>query len=370
MSQAGIPEEQIVRLGLISSPKTAIRLGRKYKAKIVMWGWYNDLEIHPNYEVVKLLPKIDLPETYKGTSEEELARFQLYLTRDLPSEYVALGFLTMGVIDYYDEKFEETLQSLEKAEDMLPESSRTISPRYFFLYRGNAFRRLQRYQDAVEEFDRAIALDPDNGDAIGVFLYKQRGLAYLNLGENEKAIADFDKSLGWEREQAVVFYNRGSAYYGLDLFDAALADFDQALAFQPSQNWAHFVYAMRGATYTHLARYEEALADANRAIELAQDASSGYFVRSVVYFKMGRLEMALADANKAIELDPRYIGAYYYRGQSYENLGDLRSARQDYQTAMDICATVGENDGVYTVHCERYGEEAMHGAQRVEEQLQ
>jgi tetratricopeptide (TPR) repeat protein len=371
MTKAGIPDEEIVRLGLISSPKSAIRLGRKYKAKIVIWGWYNNLEIHPSFEVIKHLPRIDLPETYKGTTEDELARFQIYLARDLPSEYTVLGFLTLGVIDYYDGKYNGSLRILDKAEDQLeklPETGRTVSPRVLYLFRGNALRQLNRFGDAVGQFDRAIAEDPDSGDAVAVFVYNQRGLAYLSLGEREKAIADFDKALEWEPEQGTVLYNRGSAYYGLDQFNAALADFDQALEVRPLTRWVQSVYVMRSATYSHLGRYDEAVADADRAIELAPDVPDGYFVQGVAYLGLGNSEMAIEETGKAIELDPKYVGAYYQRGKSLERSGDFRAARADYQTVIDLCSDIGEYEGVYTVHCERYEEEALNGVQRLETQ--
>lgn len=370
MQHAGIPDEQIVRLGLITDPKEAIILGRKFRTKIVMWGWYNDVEISPHFEVIKLLhSEIDLSETYVGTSEEELARFRLYLARELPSELTALGLMTLGIIHYYDERYDEALQSLKEAERWLPQSGRTVNLQPFYLFRGNTFRRLHRYSDAIEEFDRAIAVDPDSGDDTGVFLYNQRGLAYYRLGEYEKAIADFSKALEWEPEQVAVLYNRGKTYYDCGRFDDALADFDHVLRVQPLQEGAHYIYVMRGSTYTHLGRYEDAVIDADRAIQADPGLSSAYFVRAVAYFKLGKLEMALKDTDKAIELDPQYIGAYYYRGKTHEQLGDSSAALADYQTVRDICLTVDRAVKEYaTKQCETYEEEALKGVQRLEEQ--
>ena len=52
-----------------------------------------------------------------------------------------------------------------------------------------------RYEDAIQEFDQAIQLDPDFAIA-----FMDRGLAYYHLGQHTKAEADFAKarSLGIE----------------------------------------------------------------------------------------------------------------------------------------------------------------------------
>ena len=46
------------------------------------------------------------------------------------------------------------------------------------------------YDQAIADFDEAIALDPQ--DALA---YANRGYAYYNLGDDDKAIADYERAL-------------------------------------------------------------------------------------------------------------------------------------------------------------------------------
>lgn len=365
MRGAGIPRDQIVRLGLVTDPETALRLGRRHRTKIVMWGWYNDLEISPNFEVVRQLPRVHLGETYAGSSEEELRAFRTYLSRDLPSELTALGLMTLGVIEYYEGRYEPALRKLGEAEDVLPETGRTLSLRLLHLFRGNALRCLERYAEAIEAFDLGIGVEDerdnaDRGDEVGVFLYNQRGAAYHGLREYEKAVADYSQALEWDPEQPTVLYNRGSAYYALLQRDEALADFDRALEVDPAFTWAPFVYVMRSAIYVELGRHNEALAEADRAVEADPDLPSAYGARAIACFHLKRPEMARQAADEAIGLWPDYVTAYYYRGRSLEDLQDPVAALADYETVLDLCAATGsEGSARLVVQCDAFGEEAL-----------
>ena len=78
--------------------------------------------------------------------------------------------------------------------------------------------------EAIELYSRAIELDPDFASA-----YYNRGREYDTLGQLEKAIADYGRSLELS-PSADAYYNRGLAYRNLSDFAAAIADYDRAIA--------------------------------------------------------------------------------------------------------------------------------------------
>jgi len=51
--------------------------------------------------------------------------------------------------------------------------------------RGLAYSNLGQYQKAIDDYTRAIELDPENADT-----YDNRGLAYVTLSQYQKAIDD------------------------------------------------------------------------------------------------------------------------------------------------------------------------------------
>jgi tetratricopeptide (TPR) repeat protein len=64
------------------------------------------------------------------------------------------------------------------------------------------------------------------------------------------------------------------------------------------------VYTNRAVAFRKRGGLKRALADLNRAVEIAADQAPIYANRGIVYQLMDEVDQALADFNRAIELDP------------------------------------------------------------------
>ena len=73
--------------------------------------------------------------------------------------------------------------------------------------KGIDFLEWGEYEKAIECFDKAIELDPNDADA-----YNNRGVAYYNLEEYERAIEDYDKAIALDPNYAKAYENRRIAY--------------------------------------------------------------------------------------------------------------------------------------------------------------
>jgi len=69
-------------------------------------------------------------------------------------------------------------------------------------------------------------------------------------------------------------------------------------------------YFRRGNSYMKLKKYNEAMNDYNKAIELAPKSAGLYFARGYCYAKLKQCNEAMRDLNKAIELDPKQTESY------------------------------------------------------------
>jgi tetratricopeptide (TPR) repeat protein len=83
-------------------------------------------------------------------------------------------------------------------------------------------------------------------------------------------------------------------------------------------------------------RYEEALSELTRAIELDPKNASAFGARGALYADMHRNEEALDDLDRAIELDPEYGMCFAVRGPIYQEMGRYEEALADCNRAMEL----------------------------------
>src|SRR5215831_12483495 len=77
---------------------------------------------------------------------------------------------------------------------------------------------------AVERSMKSIRLDPKFALA-----YNNRGVAYKNKGELDRAIADYDEAIRLNPNYALPYDDRGVVYASKRDYIRAIADYDQAL---------------------------------------------------------------------------------------------------------------------------------------------
>ena len=83
--------------------------------------------------------------------------------------------------------------------------------------RANAFDDKGDYARALEDFDRAVAINPQDADA-----FNSRGTTYTGLGRHESAIQDFDKAIQLNPSSPMAFSNRCFARAVLGQLEEAL----------------------------------------------------------------------------------------------------------------------------------------------------
>src|SRR6266446_2976449 len=86
--------------------------------------------------------------------------------------------------------------------------------------RGYAYRNKCDYDRAIRDHDQAIKLDPNNALA-----FVDRGSAYAGKREYDRAIRDFDEAIRLDPNLALAFNGRGAAYYDKRDYDRAIQDY-------------------------------------------------------------------------------------------------------------------------------------------------
>jgi predicted O-linked N-acetylglucosamine transferase (SPINDLY family) len=160
---------------------------------------------------------------------------------------------------------------------------------------------------ALEFLSRAIAAQPQAPAA----LFAARGETWLQLEKGQEALADFDKALAGDPALAAAWNNRGLALNLLRRHDEALASFDRALQLAPASVEAH---NNRGDTLRELRRFDEALAGFARALAIDPSDWASLNNRAIALSMMGRMDEALESYSRALALEPNIPAALHARG--------------------------------------------------------
>ena len=138
--------------------------------------------------------------------------------------------------------------------------------------------------DAIESESTADApaKTPDTADE-----YFQRGLKSAQLGQPDRAAADFEEAAWLDPDNATIQFNLGTAYLSMGMFEQALVNFDRTLALQPDMSDA---LGNRAVAHTALSQDDRAAADIARAIELGAPPDGIHAV--IEYVKARRQPLA------------------------------------------------------------------------------
>ena len=156
-------------------------------------------------------------------------------------------------------------------------------------------------------------------------------IAYLKF--SEKIAIDHLVKETARKHLRYAYGNRGNAYRDLKRYNEAIVDYNKVMELDPKDALA---YKNRGLAYYSLKRYDEAIADCNKAIELDPKDAMIYHNRGVAYRDLERDDEAIADYNKAIELDPNLALAYGNRGPAYHHLKRYNEAIGDYNKWIEL----------------------------------
>jgi len=119
------------------------------------------------------------------------------------------------------------------------------------------------FQDAVEAYRAAIALDSSRADA-----HFQIGLISKRARRDLKtALARFRRAYQLDSTQVEFAYQLGDTYHDLEMFAQAKRFFERAIALDPNHAYAH--YGLGEILDVHMERHEEGFSEYERAIAVA-----------------------------------------------------------------------------------------------------
>ncbi|MGW3979153.1 tetratricopeptide repeat protein [Streptomyces mirabilis] len=205
-----------------------------------------------------------------------------------------------------------------------------LDPYLVRAHRGRALTRggLGDHEGALADVERVVELEPDNPDNIVL-----RGEHHRLLRHDDEAVRDLSEGIRRDPANAFAWASRGATHERAGDHAAALADLGRALDLKPDYAWA---LGRRARAWRGLAAYDRQLADLDRALGLWPDWGWGHCERGDALRVAGRHEEALADYDRALTIDPEYASAHASRGAALAELGRREEALAALDRALEL----------------------------------
>ncbi|MBM3571880.1 MAG: tetratricopeptide repeat protein, partial [Alphaproteobacteria bacterium] len=201
------------------------------------------------------------------------------------------------------------------------------------LARGLAHHQSGRLADAHAAYQQALAVEPDNPDALHL-----AGMLARDAGHSEVAVRLIGAAIARSDHRYEFHNNLGNALRDVGRFDDAFASFRRALEIRPDDPavLTNFAAALAAAPGASSAVLGEARDLAERAVHLAPNAADGHFTLGTIRLRLGERKAALRSFETAAQLAPDFAEAHYNAGVQYLELGETDRAFVAFARAIEL----------------------------------
>ncbi|MGP0089283.1 MAG: tetratricopeptide repeat protein [Xanthobacteraceae bacterium] len=276
------------------------------------------LAAHPNHP--DALHLLGLIASQVGRHELAVQLIELAIRQDGKN---SLYYSNLGLAFQELQNFAQALESYDRALALRPNYAEAL------FNRGLTLQKLKRLDEALVSYDGALAVRPNYAEALC-----NRGVTLAELQRFEAALESYERALAVRPNYAEALSNRGNAFNALQRFEEALASYDRALAVCPDH--AEVAYN-RGNALNALKRFEEALASYDRALAVRPDYAEALANRGAALHALQRFDDALESYDRALAARTNFAEAFSNRGNTLKALGRLEDALASYDRALAVC---------------------------------
>ena len=314
---------------------------RKNKEAYLLLKQANSLDPY-NVEVLLLMAKVQAKLTPNSRIKMQKILYHLKEILDMPENDIQkfqLAQTTFFLAIYYEPIDDQLLQDarimfeklgridwLRQCDSLLlPETEKNSRA---WADKGWTLGLLQRHQQAIDCFDKALEIDPKNPKALRG---KASGLARQQ--KFEQAIYYYDKALELEPNDYGLYKTKGTVYFYLEKYEEAVYFYDKALELEPSEE-----DAWKGKAICHykMGKYEQAINFYDKALEIKSRDEDAWNGMGECLCKLQKHEEAIRCYDKSISIDPDNALVWYNKGLCFESMDQNTNAEDCFKKAKDL----------------------------------
>ncbi|NMG20031.1 serine/threonine-protein kinase [Brasilonema bromeliae] len=244
------------------------------------------------------------------------------------SIYIAHAINSVNATELY--KQANTLYELQRYQDALSTYAKAVNIRPDYAQgwngQGKTLYELKKFQDALVAYDKAIQIEPDYLEA-----WSGRGFALNKLQRYQEAIASFEKTLQFQNNYPEVWNAKGEALAKLNEYDQAFKSYDKAIELNKEYYEAWYNKAL---LLQNLKRYDDAIAAYDKVLEFKPDHERAWYNRGNVLVNLRRYQDAVGAYEKAVQYKPSFYQAWLSKGNILINLQRYPEALESFQQVI------------------------------------
>jgi|GEM_PF-648091 len=248
--------------------------------------------------------------------------------------------LRIGTTHLHLREFEKAMEYFEQAKSLNKDKS--------FVYFNMALCHQEKgeLREALKNFLRALELSPAAGKKEDIpsdeptlgFISYQVGITYAHLGDHEKALESFERSLAIDGERSAVCFYAAHALVQLGRWREALEFFEKVLA---QENWdkeieAGHLYFEKGFCHYRLGEYSLAKESLIKSSELLPGECGAFNLLGAAYRELGEGEKAILAFEEALRLRPEELRNYHILGNTYARFGRREEGMAMLEKALEL----------------------------------
>jgi len=194
--------------------------------------------------------------------------------------------------------------------------------------RGVVLVRLGRLPEGIEQYTRALQLNPDSAEA-----HFNLGLALMKLNRAGEAIGQFEQALVVRPDLARAHNNLAVALVHSGRLQEGIGHYERALQIDPDYVEAH---NNLGLALMKLDRVAEAIGQFGQALAISPGSAEAHDNLGVALVRSGRFPEGIEHYERALQLDPDYAEAHNNLGAALMRLNRVAEAIGHFEQALVI----------------------------------
>jgi tetratricopeptide (TPR) repeat protein len=195
------------------------------------------------------------------------------------------------------------------------------STQWYYQLRADFFFRLCRYKQALENYDIALRIQPDD-----VYTYLERARCKRFLLDNKGAEEDYEKALHIKPDCADAYMARARHRHIRRDDKGALEDYSKAIAIDPKSGKA--IKERSDIQLLQLMTNKGPAPNLDDLVQANPNDADAYLKRAFSRFQSGNYEGAIDDCNRAFKLSPLDLRSVMLRAAVLQKTGDAKAAAQ------------------------------------------